>query len=291
MSYAGDLRKATNTWAAAYLRFTVAYGKDEYAGFLFAEDEDDVVFYQHVLSDTDNLCYVGCGGKSGVLTVFRKLQRDQQETGSLFIVDRDTDVEPFSHQDEVLRTAGYSWESHVCEPNFVQWLAQRRLNPSLSADAAATLRDNWIASVEAFREPLVALTALLRTALVLDQSLNLSQANVLEGAVLREGVLRPGDRALQWQAGAIEKAVELGVQNDEIVKRQDFYRHRNLYTDSKGKVLVSILRSFIQRTMKEMNCTFRGEYNSSKHLAAAMPFNHPSTDYIRLYANQRMGRA
>lgn len=83
--YASRLRAATNTWSVAYLSFQTGHLREEYRAYVFVEDEDDMTFYQVALTAYDDLRYLGCGGRSGVLALYKKLFSEDKSSGCLFL--------------------------------------------------------------------------------------------------------------------------------------------------------------------------------------------------------------
>ncbi len=98
----------------------------------------------------------------------------------------------------------------------------------------------------------------------LNTSLGMSSAFSHERRNLGKGVMVPGAEALQWHPAAMDRAIKAGALADDISRREERYRIGNLYIEAKGKVLSALLKEFIQKTLRELNSTFRGEYKLTK---------------------------
>ena len=108
MSFVTELRNAVKSETSAYLQFITGKGREGFSAYAFVEDDDDSIFYQHVLPHFENVAFLGCGGKEGVLAIFSKLADDGDADGNLFFVDRDVEQDETRGGDAVLRTSGYS---------------------------------------------------------------------------------------------------------------------------------------------------------------------------------------
>ncbi|MBX3573917.1 MAG: DUF4435 domain-containing protein [Mesorhizobium sp.] len=290
--YAERLRASTNTWSAAYIAFETGYLREQYRAYAFVEDEDDKVFYQLALTKYEDIRYLGCGGRNAVLSIYKKLEEEGKSQRALFFIDRDTELEPFDFQQEVLRTSLYSWESYVCQPDFVGWFLQRRTNPNLTSQEREEIVTGWNGTVAAFHDVLAAHTALCRTAFLLNRSLGVSEVVGARNATLSGIVLAPADDDPDsWFSSAVGLAIGHGAKKAEIFERIQYYSNTSLFATSQGKFLFSILRRFVHLSIRRLGNAMQGEFNSPKHWLAELPWNHYSLDYIRDYATARIGPA
>lgn len=287
-SFAKGMVAETKTWSSAYLQYITGSGREGFTCYAFVEDNDDILFYQHVLTNIPNVSYIGCGGKTGVVTLFRKLHAESIDSNNLFFVDKDTEDTPFEFNDEILRTRFYSWESHVCQPSFVKWVLQRKMTPSLTPTQTKTVEKNWLSTVKSFADILSWHTALLSTAARLDASLGISDVSVVRYVENQSGCVTPSEAALNWLNSKLDFALSLGVTLREIETLRDRYLHGFPLYEAQGKVLFTILKKFIAETARSLNREYIGEYSSPKHLASAMRWDAPATDYIREYAEARL---
>lgn len=286
--FAKGLVEASKSWASAYIQFSTGAGREEFTCYAFVEDDDDVVFYQHVLSNIPNIRYVGCGGKSGVLKLFEKMQHDTMDIGHLFFVDRDSELEPFKYNDEVLRTAFYSWENHVCQPSIVRWILQRRLSPNLGVSQAKLVEQKWIESVRDFSEAFACHSALLKMASKLNLSFDMHKVSLVRETTLSEGIVKPSVSTLSWFDEKVRFAESCGGNLEDIESWVTFYKQSDAFTFSQGKALFSILKKFVPAVAAHIGCSFLGEHSSPKHLLALTRWDDKSTNYIRQYAEQRL---
>ena len=287
-SYAAGLREAVNSWAAAYLQFETGRHREGYRSYAFVEDDDDKSFYQLALTQFDAICYLGCGGKSGVLALFNKLAEEGKANGQLFFVDRDTERQPFVHAQEVLRTTGYSWESHVCGAAFVGWFLQRRAEPNLSPNDVDRVVQGWNATLQAFKPVLDRHTALCRTAAALQTSLGMSRVVFTSDAEQADLGLKPGPKAFLWQRGKVDLAIKQGASEEDLVRREMRYQEEEVLFSARGKALFMLLRTFVVATLNALERRSRGEMNSAKVWIEAMPWTESSLDYVRDYARRRL---
>ena len=288
-SYAAELREEASSWASAFMQFETGRAREGFRAYAFVEDDDDKSFYQVALTPYDNVCFLGCGGKTGVLAVYNKLQLSGLHSAHMFFVDRDTELEPFEHGDDVLRTASYSWESHVCETDYVGWYLQRKVEPNLSLDEKAAAERAWKDTVSAFKAQLDRQASLCQTALILGESLGVSEIVFWRDAVRNGSVLSPGPSASEWHKDVVSKAIEYGASLQEINDRERFFSTQDTFQVARGKALFALLRGFVAALQQYLGRTVRGEWNSPRVWIDAMPWTDHRLEYVREYAYTRIG--
>jgi hypothetical protein len=291
MSYLTKLMRSAESPASAYLQFLTEKDRDTYVAFAFVEDEDDIYFYQHVLLEQPNICYFGCGGKSGVIAAFERLELDNRAAGNLFIVDRDSEQQPYIHGESVLRTTLYSWESHLCDPSIVRTCVQRRANPNLSRQQAVVVGELWEATLEAFREEFALHSALLRYRSETSRKLGLRHLRFSAGAIPVEGRLIPGAN-LHTELVAKETEGDFSEATTGLIREAELsFSNVDIRDFARGKTLFELLRSFIVSVAHYLEFAVREQLNSPKHILATVPWNYPEFDYIRTYTATRLGTA
>lgn len=287
-TYAEDMRENAQSSASAYIQFITGRDREGYRSYAFVEDEDDKTLYQLALTDYNHICYLGCGGKDGVFSVFQKLSIDHQSDGHLFFVDRDTERNPFRFP-EILRTDTYSWESHACDPNYVGWLLQRKLEPNLTEYEQRLVESKWSETIEKSRGIFAKHTALCRTASVLNASLGMSEVKLWDYYVEFDGAITPDGRSEDWYLAKVELAVSLGEQLCKIKRRELYFYNQPVQKVTKGKLLFNVLRKFIESFTKITGRRYPANLNSARTWIDFMPYNHSSLQYIRSYAHSRIG--
>ena len=270
------------------MQFVTGRQREGYRAYAFVEDDDDKSFYQLALTQYQCICYLGCGGKSGVMAIYEKLHEDNLANTNLFFVDRDTESLPFVHPQGVHRTQFYSWESYVCQAEYVAWYLQRKIEPNLSPQETATLMRKWTDTIENFRESLARHVALCRTALVIEESLGMSELILTKGCSGHELTIRPGGGTEDWYKQKLEIAIEYGVTQTDVERRVSIFLSLDIGKFSRGKTIFMILREFVSNYLRESGRRFRGSYNSAKQWLDGMPWTWQDLDPIRTYATNRM---
>lgn len=287
-SYADQMIEATNSWAAAYLQFVTGRDREGFSAYAFVEDNDDMIFFQHALTCYDNISYLGCGGKAGVTAVYDKLKGDPARGRQMFFVDRDTEQEPFDRED-ILRTRGYSWESHLCPPHIVNSFLQRRCTPNLSMEQRVISTRKWCDTVHNFRNILEEQLMLLCAANRASTSLGMSSINFLKDCISEDGTLKPSIT----NEVAFQSAYKIVVKNNIDLRSIDDYKEmcngEEIFWKARGKTLTNILRRFLPECAQALGRTIVGEYQSARQLCLTIAWNHEDFTYIREYALGRIG--
>lgn len=287
-TYAQNMREDARSPASAYIQFMTGRGREGYRTYAFVESEDDKVFYQLALTEYSHICYLGCGGKDGVFSVFNKLSADSQVDGNLFFVDRDTERPPFRFP-EVLRTEAYSWESYACDPTYVGWLLQRKLRPNLTENEQVFVESQWSETLESSRGIFSKHTALCRTALVLNESLGMSEIKLWDRYVHFEGRIVPDANDSDWHSDKLEMAVSKGEDAHRIRRRELYFYNQPTQMVTQGKLLFNFLRKFVENVKITMNRSSTENLNSARAWIEFMPYTNSSLQFIRSYAVSRIG--
>ncbi|MGW8190842.1 DUF4435 domain-containing protein [Sphingomonas hankookensis] len=286
--FIAELLESTSSWSASYVEYVTGKDREGFAAYAFIEDDDDQIFYQHALRAYDSICYLGCGGKSGVLAVYEKLTEENIADGQLFFVDRDTDIEPFTCWPNVNRTKWYSWESHLVRPEIVAWLLPRRLTPTPAPLVASRIARGWLSTIENYKFVLAKHTALLRTANVLDQSIGMDSVQVVHPSLRVGDTVSPADNAPLWFDEKVSVLQGMGVSAEDIERRRSRYATGRPLDQAKGKLLFQILRSFVSHIICTLDATLIGEFNSARAVVSLVPWDHTDLDYIREYTIRRL---
>lgn len=275
--------------SSAYVQFVTGRGREGFDAYAFVEDSDDIIFYQHILHDLNNISYIGCGGKNGVFSLFKKTKGEGISDGQLFFVDRDTEVLPFEHGDEVQRTEFYSWESHLCQPSSVVRFLQRRLEPSLSKVHCDLVHDSWLATVGNFTEYFAVHTALVECSARLNPSLGMKKVSLVRECTADNGVVLPNvDVILPILEEKRAIAVARGACPIELGGRIERFREADVLATSRGKQIFALFREFCDATVKRLGRKLNTDANNISLVLAAFSPMDDSVAYIRRYALGRI---
>lgn len=287
-NFSEQLIASTKSWSSAYLQFITGRGREGYSSYVFVEDDDDQIFYQHVLTDRPNLGFIGCGGKGGVLAVYERLSKDNLDGGHCFFVDRDLEAEPRVYDPDVCRTKHYSWESHLSERNLICWILQRRCSPNFGPQDIEEIGMRWENSIANVVPFLSIHTALTDYACNNSISLDMRRIDILQWTEFTE-TLEAGltSTNFSWVQDKARILDEIGADVDAILGRAETYTAEVILSFARGKLLFSLLRGFISNLLIRARRRFLGDYNSPKFLIGCMPWNATEFDYIRDYAAVR----
>lgn len=285
--FAAALIAQSDTWSSAYVEFVTGRHREGFDCYAFVEDDPDKDFYHYALASERSIGYLSCGGKTGVVAVYQKLADEGLASGNLFFVDRDTEQEPFEFGEEILRTTGYSWESHFCDPDVVRRCFEIRSLPIMNRDQASNAAEMWKASCQAFQVHLAWHTALCRTSLVCGQSLGMGATVITVDAVRDGEQLTVRQAEPSWLPGKLAACEALGIPREDIESRFERYRTLDLCFFARGKTVFQVLRVFVASHAKQMGVALRGELNAARHWFVIISPLLPQFDYIREYAAKR----
>ena len=288
MSYAAHLVKSAEGVYSAYLQYITGKGREGFVSYAFVEDEDDILFYQHALSNIPDICYFGCGGKNNVLKIFEKLASEKKSDGNLFFVDRDTEDAPFKHDLQILRTNGYSWENHLIQRSVVRFFVQKKLIPNPSPSEANEIAINWEKTVTQFSTLLAKQFGLMRISNMTHSSSGASEVVLCMGSTMNGGVLNPAETVEEKLAEIENCLVAKGHDPSEIANGVNRSTSEGLISAGRGKSLFQIFRSFLSHHLKILGCTCMVDRNAIAVLGT-IAWNDPALDYVRDYAEGRLG--
>ena len=287
MTFARELRQSAKTAASAYLQFVTGRGREGFISNAFVEDDDDIAFYQHALSNIPDICYLGCGGKHNVREVYLKTHSEGTDIGNLFLVDRDTEDEPFEHP-PVFRTSGYSWESHACDPRLVKRFIKRKSHPSFPVIVANRIEQQWTETSEHFAELLNRQLNIIRLSATINRRFGSSKVLLGEGAVIIDDVLRPSDLPALKLESILKEIIDTKVGQSVIDAALSNDLRSEILMRAHGKSLFRVLRSFLAKTFANLGRICRTDYNSAMHIIIDAPWDDEGFDYIRAYASNRL---
>jgi hypothetical protein len=288
--FAANLRAESATWSSAYLQFVTGIKSEGFDSYAFVEDDPDKDFYQHVLSTDCTISYISCGGKSGVITLFRKLEMEGLADGHLFFVDQDTEDQPGEHSGSICRTDGYSWESHFCTREAVELFLGKRMERSLPPRTISSLGARWLATIDAFADVLAWHTALCRGALLRNCSLELGRVPIAKDSQFRDGIIHPCPKNSAWVDDRVAAAEDEEILIEDTKRRFERYRAVDLAYKSRGKTVFQILSAFLVEVIRDIGVGIRGEFNSAIHWLRSIPSGLGAFDYIRAYAQSRCSK-
>lgn len=291
MDYATSLFEETESETSAYMQFVTGKGREGFAAYAFVEDNDDIVFYQHALTDLENVSFIGCGGKNGVLSVYRKTSSEGLADGQLFFVDRDTEDDPFEAEQEVLRTAQYSWENQLCQSHVVKRFLQRKVSPSLTRSECNEVEQAWSKTIANFKHSLALHTALVKVSSELKPTLEMRKVGVVKDAFTQDLEVLPAEqKVLETLSEKKDAAISRGVNPKRITEIFETYFQSDLLKTAKGKTVYSVFKLFSKNVSAYYNRGMIADVNNTISVLSAMPANSPDLQYIRDYAQRRIGQ-
>lgn len=288
-NFAEELMDEAQSESSAYVQFVTGRGREGFDAYAFVEDSDDIIFYQHILHDLNNISYIGCGGKNGVMSLFKKTKSEGISDGQLFFVDRDTEPLPFEYSDEVQRTKFYSWESHLCQPSAVVRFLQRRIEPSLSKTHCDMVHNLWLETVAKFAEYFAIHTALVEFSAKLTPSLGMKKVSLVRNCVADNGVVLPNVGVILPildEKRAI--AVTRGACPIELGERIERFKEADVLATSRGKQVFGLFREFCDATAKRLGRKLNTDANNISLVLAAFSPMDDGVAYIRRYALGRV---
>ncbi len=269
------------------MQFISGHRREGFSSYVFVEDDDDMIFYQHALHEHDGLGYLSCGGKENVINVYRRLLKDGLSENLLFFVDRDTEQAPYEYSDGICRTELYSWESYVFQEDALLRIASRRFRPSLTAKQRKEVTEAWRQTIENFGDVLCLHTALTDAAKRNNLSLGMRNIVLSRGA-LGEGMIANPAKIVEKEVyGKANYAIGLGIEKSEIDDLVELYKKADLLNVSRGKSVFQLFKNLLSNVEKVLGHKFYGEYNSALSLLACLPNMHTPLDFIRTYADRR----
>ena len=203
------------------------------------------------------------------------------------LVSQDTELKPFHNEHEVLRTAGYSWESHCLEEIVLDQFLRRKLAPMPGQVALSEIQEKWERTLSHFSPCLALQLSIIHFALSRNLEAQVSQIILTRDAAVNDMVIEPSnevDTQLTARAGALcATAQELAHLNAVKDRIEGF----NLTMTARGKSAFLVLRAFFDALVANSQHRFRVEYNSALNVIKNVPSSLGCFDYIRDYADRR----
>lgn len=290
MSYAQVLKESADSRGSAFLHFVNQKSRFPDGLFVFVEDKDDIRFYSHFSQEIGDLVFIPSGGKTQILELFTRLCRpDQPSVARLgFIVDRDLDEgDAPAHEDDVLRTLFYSWESHACSPDVLTHILTRQCTPKATAVETTASLTYWENTKIAFGELLAEHGAAVRLSAQRGGGLELEKLPVTQGAARLPDRVEPGPDPQAWMTLKFDDLRRLGVPDEEIDRARTRIRLKPLAEVAHGRVLFRIFRFALDSVTLANGFDILINVSSPLDTVCSMPPDWSELDYIRDYLISR----
>jgi hypothetical protein len=123
MTLIDELREAKEDYVVGYTEFLLIYHPDSKSLYCFVEAIEDVVYYGSVLRTLvvdGQYRLFGCGGKDGVLKIYKnvKIRKDLGNSKFAFFIDRDFDK--LISKKAIYETPYYSVENFYCGLSLIE---------------------------------------------------------------------------------------------------------------------------------------------------------------------------
>lgn len=287
MPFLVDLVRSKDSAYSAYLSYITGKDREGFRFFAFVEDDADIFFYQHVLSHDCDIKFVSCGGKTNVFSVFHRLQAEAMLDHALFFVDKDLEQRPFPEEKLILRTTGYSWESHCVSLECVERILGRRMLPMASFTVVNDWLEAWKQTLENFRILLAQQIAAISFAHSRGNEAGVSELVFTKNFYSDEYIVAPHadcveemETALTDMIGSDDDRETLSFVIREAVENREF-------ADYRGKNLYHVFKAFIANLLRNIPQTCGLDYASPAAAILILPFTSPQLKYIHDYVAQR----
>ena len=290
MTFGEVLRAESTSRSVAFLEYVQQRGRFPEHLFVFVEERDDVRFYDHFTVNVPKKVFFATGSKTEVIEICRRIEESPAAiTGrTAFIVDRDLDEgEAPVFVDTVLRTSGYSWESHAADDDVLRRVLMGLVLPPYTVAAAEDAVAFWANTRLAFRTLLLDQSAAISLSSERGGGRNFGDWPLTEAALTLADRVEPGADATAWLAQKIDELVAAGCTPAELELRARSFVG-DVLRFAHGRTLFRLFRRVMALLLGQSGSGPIIEINSPLAVVTTMPNDWQALDYVREYLARRI---
>lgn len=287
MSFSERLLDSSDRAESAFVRYVTIRNKDDWKAVAFVEDEDDIDFYQCIVPESDDIFFIKCGGRDGVIKLSDRIgDQHCRKAKLLFFVDRDSNSKDSISKD-ICCTSTYSWESQCCLDGALGSFLRRQIDPPLDVQELAQLKALWDFTLQQFSVYLRRQFILIFLSDKFRLDLKATDLLLARDCVETAGAICPNSRVNLELAG-IESSLDLTDEiQQSIIVAGELFDELGPLSAAHGKSLYRILRSYLSVSIRNCNRRIRCEISSAKIFVQSIEREKDCFNYIREYVALR----